>query len=366
LNKYSIKIHFAHRTFKWSNEAKGKAAVHCVIIGFSNFQVTEKSIYEYEDISGEAHELKVKNINPYLVDANDLLVKSRKKPICDVQEMINGSMPNDDGNLLLSTEEKDELILNAPESAKYIKKFVGAFEYLNKKDRWCIWLKNIDPSHLRKIPEILNRIEKVRKFRINSTRETTRKLSNYPSLFGEIRQPHVDYLIAPVVSSENRKYIPIAIFSKDVIASNLVNVIPDASNFTFGIMISEMMMAWIRTVAGRLKSDWRFTKDNVYNNFPWPENPTSRQKEIVEKAAAIVLETRDFYPSSSLADLYDPSTMPSDLVKAHQQLDKAVDLCYRSQPFTNEAKRIEFLFELYDKYTAGLFAKEKKTKKKKV
>lgn len=363
-NKYAIKIHFAHRTFRWTNEAKGKAAVHCVIVGFGNFDVSEKLIYEYDDIGKEPHETPAKNINPYLVDATDLLIKSRKKPICKVQEMMNGSMPNDDGNLLLSTEEKDELVRKNPDAVKYIRKFVGAVEYLNNKERWCLWLPNVDPSELRKIPEILDRIEKVKEFRNNSTRDTTRKLANYPSLFGEMRQPDVNYLIAPVVSSENRKYIPIAIFSKEIIASNLVNVIPDVSKFTFGIMISEMMMSWIRTVAGRLKSDWRFTKDNVYNNFPWPENPSLKQKEAVEKAAQIVLDARAAFPNSSLADLYDPNTMPPALVKAHQALDKAVDLCYRSQPFINETKRIEFLFELYDKYTAGLFVKEKKGKKK--
>ena len=308
--------------------------------------------------------MKAKNINPYLVDATDLLIKSRKKPICKVHEMMNGSMPNDDGNLLLSTEEKDELVRRNPEALKYIRKFVGAVEYLNNKERWCLWLPNVDPSELRKIPDILSRVEKVKEFRSNSTRDTTRKLANYPSLFGEIRQPNVDYLIAPVVSSEKRKYIPVAIFPKEIIASNLVNVIPDASNFTFGIMISEMMMSWIRTVAGRLKSDWRFTKDNVYNNFPWPENPTAKQKDAVEKAAQQVLDARLQFPNSSLADLYDPNTMPPALVKAHQQLDKAVDLCYRPQPFINETKRIEFLFELYDKYTAGLFVKEKKKNKK--
>jgi hypothetical protein len=362
LFKYNVKIHFAHRTFKWTNEAKGNAAVHCVIIGFANFDVNSKYIYEYDNVSGEPHAIRAKNINPYLVDANNLLISSKKKPICPVQEMINGSMPNDDGNLLLTTDEKDQLIQRNPEAIKFIRKFVGAVEYLNSKERWCIWLKDVDPTELRKLPKILERIENVKTFRKNSTRETTRNLANFPTLFGEIRQPNVDYLIAPVVSSESRKYIPIAILSKDIIASNLVNIIPDASPYTFGVMISEMMMTWIRTVAGRLKSDWRFTKDNVYNNFPWPENPTTKQKEIIEKAAQSVLDERLNFKGNSLADLYDPNTMPPALVKSHQALDKAVDLCYRTQPFPNETKRIEFLFELYDKYTSGLFFKVKKRK----
>jgi type II restriction/modification system DNA methylase subunit YeeA len=364
LNKHKIKIRFAHRTFNWSNEARGKAAVHVVIVGFANQDSSDKKIYEYDDIRGEPHEVKVKNINPYLVDAKDILIKSRKQPISNVQEMINGSMPNDEGNLILSTEEKDELINKYPLTKTWIKNFVGAIEYLNNKERWCLWLKDIDPSELRKYPEIKKRIDNVRNFRSNSTRVTTRKLASYPALFGEIRQPDADYLIAPVVSSENRKYIPIAIYKKNIIASNLVNIIPKATLYTFGVLISEMMMTWIKTIGGRLKSDWRFTKDNVYNNFPWPESPTEKQIKAVEEAAQAVLDARTQFPNSSLADLYDPNTMPPVLAKAHQQLDKAVDLCYRPQPFPNETKRIEFLFELYDKYTAGLFVKEKKAPKK--
>ena len=363
-NRYHVKIHFAHRTFKWSNEARGKAAVHCVIIGFANFDNDEKQIFEYTDNSGEPHEIKVQNINPYLINAKDLLIKSRTQPLCNVQQMLNGSMPNDDGNLLLTTEEKNELLRLYPASAKYIRRFVGAIEYLNNLERWCIWLKDINPNELKAMPEIVKRIEGVREFRSKSTRDATRKLASYPMLFGEIRQPDSQYLIAPVVSSENRKYIPIDIYDKSVVASNLVNIIPKASLYTFGVLISEMMMSWIRTVAGRLKSDWRFTKDNVYNNFPWPENPSEKQKAAVDKAAQGILDARRQFPDSNLADLYDPNVMPPILMKAHEILDKAVDLCYRPQPFTNETKRIEFLFELYDKYTAGMFVKEKKIKVK--
>jgi hypothetical protein len=361
-NRYKIKIHFAHRTFKWGNEARGNAAVHVVIIGFANFDINEKSVFEYENIKAEPHELKVKNINPYLVDANDILIKSRKQPISKVQQMMNGSMPNDEGNLILNSNEKTELESRYPEASKFIRKFIGAVEYLNNKERWCLWLKDVNPAELRKFPEILQRVEKVREFREKSTRDTTRNLANYPTLFGEIRQPSSNYLVAPVVSSVNRKYIPIALLTQDIIASNLVNIIPDSSLYTFGILTSEMMMSWIRTIGGRLKSDWRFTKDNVYNNFPWPENPSDKQKQTVEAAAQIVLDVRAKFPNASLADLYDPNTMPPELVKAHQALDKAVDLCYRPQPFINETKRIEFLFELYDKYTAGMFVKEKKKK----
>lgn len=363
-NFYKVKIHFAHRTFKWTNEAKGNAAVHCVIIGFAAFDSTNKRIFDYQETKGEPMERQVQNINPYLVNAQNIFLRPAKKPICNVQQMMNGSMPNDDGNLILTTEEKDELLTQYPDLRPFIRRFVGAFEFLNNKNRWCLWLKNIAPNDLRQFPLVLERIEKVRKFRSQSTRETTRKLADFPLLFGEIRQPEVDFLIAPVVSSENRPYIPIAMIGKEVIASNLVNIIPDATPFTFGMLSSSMMMAWIKTVGGRLKSDWRFTKDNVYNNFPFPLNPTDAQKQKVEATAQAVLTARAQYPNSSLADLYDPSAMPPDLVKAHQALDKAVDLCYRSQVFTSELNRIEFLFGLYEQYTAPMFGGGEKKKAK--
>ena len=363
--KYNIKIHFAHRTFNWKNEAKGNAAVHVVIIGFASFNIPSKRLFEYNDINNLPHEITVKNINPYLVEGKDFALVSRTKPICNVQEMMNGSMPNDDGNFLLTRDEKDELLVLDPKISEYIKKFVGAFEYLNNKERYCIWLKEAQPNELKQFPHLLKRIGEVEDFRSKSTREATRKLANTPSLFGEIRQPNSSYLIAPVVSSINRKFIPIDIYSKDIIASNLVNVIPNASLYTFGILSSFMMMTWIRNVAGRLKSDWRFTKDNVYNNYPWPESPNDKHVKAIEAAAQKVLDTRLEFPNSSLADLYDPLTMPPVLVKAHNELDKAVDLAYRPQPFTSEANRMVFLFELYEKYTADLFTKEKPKKLRK-
>ncbi len=361
-NQYKIKIHFAHQTFSWKNEAKGNAAVHVVIIGFANYDTNIKKLFEYESISGEPHEVNVKNINPYLFEGKDFVLISRKSPICNVQEMMNGSMPNDDGNLLLSKSEKDDFLKIEPDAEKYIKKFVGAVEYLNNQERYCFWLIDAVPKDLAKLPNLLKRIESVRKFRSQSTRETTRKLSNFPMIFGEVRQPKVQYLIAPVVSSINRKYIPIDIFSEDTIASNLVNIIPNASKYTFGILSSQMMMTWIKSVGGRLKSDWRFTKDNVYNNYPWPDSPSAKQVRAIEAAAQNVLDERLQFSTSSLADLYNPLTMPPALVKAHNELDKAVDLAYRSQPFTSEASRMAFLFERYEKYTADLFTNQKPKK----
>jgi N-6 DNA Methylase len=363
-NRYHIKIHFAHRTFKWGNEAKGNAAVHVVIIGFSNYDITEKLIYEYEDIKGEPHEIKVKNINPYLVEGKDVFVSTNKKPICNVPELIYGNKPVDGGFLFLTSEEKKDLLSKEPGAKKYIRRIYGSQEYINNIDRWCIWLVNANPTDIKNMPEILKRIESVKKMRLASTKAATIRLASTPSLFAEIRQPNSDFLIIPRVSSERRKYIPIGLLDKDIIVNDLVSIVPNATMYEFGILGSIMHMAWVKYVCGRLESRYRYSNDIVYNNFPWPENSTPKQKKTVEKAAQAVLDIRASFPSSSLADLYDPNTMPPALVKAHTALDKAVDLCYRSQPFINETKRIEFLFELYDKYTAGLFVKEKKGKKK--
>jgi type I restriction-modification system DNA methylase subunit len=363
-NYYKIKIHFAHRTFKWTNEAKGNAGVHVVIIGFSNFDIPEKLIYEYDDIKGEPNELKIKNINPYLVEGKDLNILKRRQPICNVPEISFGSMPNDGGFLLLSDNEKSDLLKIEPEAEPYIKPLLSAYEYLNGEKRWCLWLVNANPSVLRKLTEVSKRIDNVRKIREVSTRETTKKLSAYPALFGENRQPDSDYILIPRHSSENRKYIPFGLFDKSFIVSDSCLFVPNASLFHFGVLSSVMHIVWIKTVCGRIKSDYRYSNEMVYNNFPWPENPTDKQKQAIEKASQKVLDARAGFPNSSLADLYNPLTMPPALVKAHNELDKAVDLAYRPQPFINETKRIEFLFELYDKYTAGLFAVEKMKKTK--
>lgn len=361
--KYKIKIHFAHRTFKWSNEAKGAAAVHVVIIGFADFDIAEKRIFEYQNIDGEPHEIKAKNINPYLVEGKDIFLSKRRTPICKVPEMVFGSMPNDGGHFLFTEKEKDEFVKKEPDSKNVLRKFIGADEFLYGTFRWCLWLKNIAPNELKKMPEVAKRIELVKQARLESKRPTTQKLAAFPTLFGEIRQPETDYLVFPEVSSEKRNYIPVGFMPKEVITSNKNYTIANPSFYLFGLLSSQMHMAWVKYVAGRLESRFQYSTGMVYNNFPWPENPTEKQKQAIENAAQAVLNARAQFPESSLADLYDPNTMPPSLVIAHQQLDKAVELCYRSQPFANETKRIEFLFELYDKYTAGLFVKEKKKKR---
>ncbi|MBP8850823.1 MAG: class I SAM-dependent DNA methyltransferase [Breznakibacter sp.] len=361
LNKYNVKIHFAHRTFKWSNEAKGNAAVYCVIVGFASYDTNNKRLFEYDDIKGEAHELKAKNINPYLVDAKDLLIDKNTNPICNVPKMSFGNMPLDGGHLLLTEEEKIALIAKEPYAEKFIKPLLSAFEFLNGKRRWCLWLVDAEPRELRLMPEVLKRIDLVRKFRLDSVAPSTQKFADFPSLFRDRNQP-ATYILIPSTTSENRKYIPMGFFGKGDIANNSCHTIPDGTLYHFGVLMSTMHMAWVKHVCGRLKSDYRYSKDIVYNNLPWPENPSEKQIIAIETAAQKVLDTRLDFPNNSLADLYGTSTMPPALIKAHNELDKAVDLAYRPQPFTSEANRMVFLFELYEKYTADLFT-EVKTKK---
>lgn len=363
-NLYGIKIHFAHRTFKWTNEAKGKAAVHVVIIGFANYDTNEKYLFEYDDIKGEPHTRKVKNISPYLIEGKDLIIQKRKSPICNVPLISFGNMPNDGGNLLINDDELEAYKLIEGEVEKFIRPFLGAQEFLNGKKKWCLWFyKNQEKLNLKKMKVTYKRIEAVKKHRSKSKRKETQTLSLFPMLFGEIRQPETSFILIPRVSSENRRIIPMSIFSPEYIVGDTCLSIASSSLFHLGILQSEMHMSWVKQVGGRLKSDYRYSNDIVYNNFPWPENPTDKQIKLVEEKAQKVLDTRKEFPNSSLADLYDPLIMPPALVKAHLELDKAVDLCYRPQPFSSEIKRIEFLFELYEKYTHPLIA-QKKTKKK--
>lgn len=349
-NLYKVKIHFAHRTFRWSNEARGNAAVHVVIIGFACFDIVNKRIFEYDNINDEQHEVKAKNINPYLLDARDVLITKRTSPICNVPEINRGSDALDNGNLLLNQQEKDSLIFNFPSASVYIKPFLMGKEFINNIPRFCLWLKGCDLTEIKNIDVIYNRIQAVKEFRKKSKRIQTLKAASYPYLFGEERQPESDYLAIPKVSSQVRDYIPIAFCSKDVICGDKLFHLPNAKLFHFAVITSKMHMTWMRHTCGRMKSDYSYSNTIVYNNFPWPENPTKKQIEAIETKAQKVLDVRAEYPESSLATLYDPLTMPQPLVKAHHDLDKAVDLAYRSQPFTTDAKRMEFLFELYDKY----------------
>ena len=354
-----IHIHFAHRTFQWTNEARGKAAVHCVIIGFGLQEAKTKRLFAYEDIKGEPHELKTKNINPYLMDAANTIIAAARNALCDCPRMINGSKPADGGNLLLNESEKNELIKLQPEATEWIKPYSMGNEFINGIPRFCLWLKDCPPDKLRTMSLVLARVEAVRKMRLASKKIPTQKLAETPTLFGEIRQSESTYLAVPRVSSERRTYIPIGYLPPDHIAGDKLYTIPNANLFHFGVVTSRMHMAWMRVVGGRLKNDYSYSNLIVYNNFPWPKDPTEKQTADIGNKAQAVLDARAQYPDSTLADLYDPLSMPPVLQKAHQALDRAVDKAYRKNPFNNEADRVAFLFDLYQQYTAPLLPKKK-------
>ncbi len=348
--KYGVVIHFAHQTFKWNNDAPGVAAVYCVIVGFATCDTPKKYLFEYETIKSEPKEREVENINAYLVASEDVFIENRRKPICNVPEIVFGSMPNDGGNFLFTEEEKEEFLKLEPNAEQFFKDLISAKEYLNGEKRYCLWLKGADPSILKSLPKVLERVESIKKLRGESARKETQELAKTPTLFGEIRQPDSQYVFIPLTSSENRNYIPFSFFDKEKISNNTASVVQNATLYHFGVLQSLQHMTWVNYVCGRLESRYRYSNNLVYNNFPWPENATDEHKKKVEDCAQKVLDVRAQFPNSSLADLYDPNTMPPELVKAHDELDRAVDTCY-GRKFANKEDRIEFLFELYKKYT---------------
>jgi len=359
----SMKIFFAHRTFQWNNEARGKAAVHCVIIGFSASEISPKWLFEYENIKGQPHKIKAQNINPYLVDAPNVVLVNRSKPICAVPSIGIGNKPIDDGNYLFTTDEKADFLKKEPQAENYFRRWLGAHEFLNGYERWCLWLGECSPNELKMMPEALRRIDAVKKFRLTSRSAPTQKLANTPTRFHVENMPDGDFMVIPEVSSERRIYIPIGFLSSEIFASNKLRILANTNLYHYGVLCSIMHMAWVRYTTGRLKSDYQYSVNLVYNNFPWPENPTEKQKQAIESAAQGVLDARAEFPGSSLADLYDPLTMPPVLLKAHQKLDKAVDAAYGKTNFKTEAERVAFLFELYQKYTS-LFVPEKAKRRK--
>ena len=390
--RMGMEIDFAHRTFQWSNDAPGKAAVHCVIVGFGTTSQRSRQLWSYADVKAEAVRAAVTQINPYLVDAPTELIAKRRAPICNVPEMVYGSKPTDGGHLLLSDEEKNDLLLLEPGAAQWIRPFLGAEEFLHGIQRWCLWLKDCPPAELSKLKLVKARVQKVREMRIASAKLPTQKLAATPTLFGEDRQPDTNYLLVPSVSSERRDYVPIG-FLRDTVASNLVFAIPNAHLFHFAILCSHMHMAWMRYVCGRLKSDFRYSNTIVYNNFPWPnivnalpkkpsdmtpnqsisthaapEKIASSKLEAasaklitkIEAAAQAVLDARavhqQFSAFSTLAQLYDPNTMPANLAKAHAALDNAVDAAYKADggaaSYANDGERVAFLFNRYAALTS--------------
>ena len=345
-SKYRIHIDFAYRTFRWDSEASAKAHVHCVIIGFSaTANQTLKYIYTHERVQ------IVQNISPYLIDGPTVFIASRSKPICDVPPMYLGNKPSDGGNLILSAEERLNILSHEPYLEKYIRPYIGAVEFINRKERYCFWLTNASPSDLRNSKELRARLEAVRKMRMESTATPTREKANTPHLFFFISQPTTNYLLVPSTSSENRRYIPIGFLPPDTIASNAATIVPNATLLHFGVLTSNVHMAWMRAVCGRLKSDYRYSGAIVYNNFPWP-NPTAEQKAKIEQTAQAILDARALYPDCSLADLYDEVTMPPELRKAHQQNDKAVMQAYGFwNKLNTETECVAELMKMYQELT---------------
>ena len=338
-----IIINFAYKTFRWDSEATLKAHVHCVIIGFSYAENKEKFIFE------ENKTIKSKNINAYLIDAPNIFIENRVKPLCDVPKMDFGNMPNDGGYLSnYSKEDKEEICNEYPKAEKLFRRILGAEEFINNKERYCLWLKDIEPSEYKDIKPIINAIDKVRELRENSKRNATKKLAITPYLFGEIRQPNTNYLLIPRHSSQIRKYIPIGYIDKKIICGDSNMLISSPALIAFGILSSNVHNSWMRAICGRIKSDYRYSAKIVYNNFPWP-TPTENQKEKIEKTAQKILDIRAKYPNSSLADLYNPLTMPKDLFIAHKNNDAAVMEAYEfNWRKMSEADCVAELFKMYE------------------
>ena len=354
-DQFGIHIDFAHRTFRWDSEANAKAHVHCVIVGFSCANSTlPKKLYT----DGRCQE--VGNINAYLLDAPNVFISSRTTSLYDVSPMVYGNKPTDGGFLFLTPEEYEAVTLKEPDIKRYIKQIYGATEYINNKLRYCLWLTNASPDIIRKSDFIRERVKKVQEFRLDSPKEATKRSAATPTLFQEIRQPDKPYIIVPRHSSENRRYIPFGFVSPDIIVNDAVQIIPDASTYQFGIMMSNVHMAWTRAVCGRIKSDYRYSKDIVYNNFPWPA-PTEQQKAKIEQTAQAILDARALYPDSSLADLYDDLTMPPELRKAHQDNDRAVMDAYGftrgTAARTSESACVAELMKLYQQKVSAAQSK---------
>jgi len=347
--------------------------VHCVIIGFGNDDQAVKTIYEYEDIKGLPLAVPAKNINPYLIDAPTVFLPKRREPICNVPQMSKGSQPTDGGNLLMSDGEKSSLLALEPQAARWIRRFLGADEFINNISRWCLWLVDCPPNELRGMPEVMKRVHAVKAMRKASTKLPTIQLSETSSIFGDIRQPEGgNYLLIPLHSSEYRAYVPIGFCDASIVCGNANAMIPNAGLLHFGIMTSAMHNAFMRFTCGRLESRFRYSNTIVYNNYPWPgfagETLSDKHRTAIEHTAQCVLDARAQFTDSSLADLYDPLTMPPVLLKAHQKLDTAVDAAYRpsggKKNYATDAERVAFLFDLYQRITSLLpVAKPSKAKR---
>ena len=340
--QYGVHFDFAYRTFRWDSEADIKAHVHCVILGFSVApSVGQKTIY-----LSEAQPIQAKNINGYLLDAPDVFIEKRTQPLCDVPPFVRGCQPTDDGNLILTIEEKEELLAHEPQAEPLIRPFMMGKDFIERKPRYCLWLKDANPAVLRQCHQVMERVQKVREFRLKSSKAATRQKAETPTLFDEIREPMSNYVALPTVSSERRRFIPIDFLSNEIIPGNKLYFMQGASLYHFGVLTSNVHMAWTRATCGRLKSDYNYSNTIVYNNFPWP-NPTEAQKAKIEQTAQAILDARAKYPDCSLADLYDEITMPMELRKAHQENDKAVMAAYGFPIKMSESECVAELFRLY-------------------
>ena len=346
---FGVHIDFAHRTFRWDSEASLKAHVHCVIVGFSTTSTpAEATIFDNDRTMKAAH------INAYLIDAPDIFIEPRQKPLCDVPQMLNGGKPTEGGFLILTEEEKDELLRVNPTAQKFVRPYMMGKDFIQRKTRYCLWMVGASPSDIRQCPKVVERINEVRKYRLASPKAATQKKAETPMLFDEVRECESDYVAIPKVSSETRRYVPMEYLSKNIIPGDKLFMLPSASLFTFGVMTSNVHMGWMRAVCGRLKSDYSYSNTIVYNNFPWP-TPTEEQKAKIEQTAQAILDARALYPNSSLADLYDELTMPVELRRAHQDNDRAVMAAYGfpvKSTFT-ESQCVAELFKLYKEMTHG-------------
>ncbi|WP_165474544.1 class I SAM-dependent DNA methyltransferase, partial [Moraxella caviae] len=340
-------IHFAYQSFPWANNARDKAAVHVVIVGLSAQEEKHKTIYKLTDKQWFSQ--TVGNISPYLMEGSNIVIESRENPVGNILEMVYGNKPADGGFLLLSTEEKDTLLYSEPKAEKWIRKLLGADEFLNGGERYCLWLVNITEDELSQMPLVQKRIEGVRQMRLASRKAATVRLASTPHLFAEIRQPNEgNYILVPRVSSAERRYIPMNIISSDVISSDANTLLPNATMYEFGVLNSLIHNDWMRTVAGRLGMGYRYSNTIVYNTFPFPNASESQKAHIAELAEEVLLVRSDF-PEMTLAQMYNPETMPAELKAAHETLDRAVEKLYREKPFADAAERVEFLFGLYEK-----------------
>jgi type I restriction-modification system DNA methylase subunit len=365
LAKHNVVINFAYRTFVWTNEGRGIAAVHCVIIGFGLRDRKKKLIYTIDEKKDIVTSLIANQINLYLVDAPLISITARSKPICNVNPIVFGNMANDGGNYLFTTEQKDGFIKKEPNSAIYFRKFLGATEFINNIDRWCLWLKDVEPQVLRGMPAVFERVSNVKNLRLSSTAEPTRDAANRANEFFFTSQPdNGSYILIPRHSSENRDYIPIGFLSSDVICGDANCLINNATLNEFAVLTSKMHMAWVRVICGRIKSDFRYSNTIVYNNYIWNIGGGEETIANLNRTAQGILDARNVYPNASLADLYDKVTMPIELVKAHDANNKAVDKAYGYVGADDDASRVAFLFKKYEELTSLLPPTE--TKKKRV